>query len=193
MTCEDQPQSPAGHGNGAVFSDRNSKTYGSGQEQEPVGTSGTDGDTGAKDKTDIEGDTKYGKNSEEMSHEEEMVPMIEPRTKKVNKNTQLEHHDVKETVPMIEPRTDGDSGEKVINTPEDIRGRRKVVEMVFGSFLAIGRGWRTYMKHPVMRPGMGLAFLYLTVLGFDNITTGRKLKKGIGIFDCYHFFFYVLP
>ena len=149
MAYEDQTQSPVGHGNGAVFSDRNSEPHGSGQEEEPVGTSGTDRDTGATDDKDIEGVIKYGKNSEEMSHEEEMVP-------------------------MIEPRTHGDSDEKVINTSEDISRRRKVVEMVFGSFLAIGRGWRTYMKHPVMRPGMGLAFLYLTVLGFDNITTGRN-------------------
>ena len=308
MTCEDQPQSPAGHGNGAVFSDRNSDIHGPGQEQEPVGASGTDGDTGATNDKHMEGDSKNGNNSVEMSHGEaivpivtsethedsyekvnknilgedekdpkksasreetvpmiesrtledgdeklnknilgedddekenssrertesrnrkdgdekvdknsqlehhdvketvpmieprthegggekvnknsqvehhdakETVPMIEPRThedgdEKVNKNSQVEHHDAKETVPMIEPRTHEDGVEKVINTPEDISGRRKVVEMVFGSFLAIGRGWRTYMKHPVMRPGMGLAFLYLTVLGFDNITTGTK-------------------
>ena len=250
MTCKDLTQSPRGHGNGAVFNDRNSDIHGPGQEQEPVGTSGTDGDTGAMNDKDIEGDTKIGNNSVEISHgeaivpiitsethedsyekvnkntlgedekdakksasREETVPMIESRTledgdeklnkntlgedddekenssregteprnrkdgdEKVDKNSQVEHHDVKETVPMIESRTDGDGDEKVLNTPEDISGRRKVVEMVFGSFLAIGRGWRTYMKHPVMRPGMGLAFLYLTVLGFDNITTGMNSR-----------------
>ena len=32
------------------------------------------------------------------------------------------------------------------------------------------QGWLTYMKHPVRNAGLGLAFLYMTVLGFDSIT-----------------------
>ena len=32
------------------------------------------------------------------------------------------------------------------------------------------QGWVTYMKHPVRNAGLGLAFLYMTVLGFDSIT-----------------------
>merc|ERR1712032_1180084 len=31
-------------------------------------------------------------------------------------------------------------------------------------------GWKTYMTHPVRNAGLGLAFLFMTVLGFDNIT-----------------------
>ena len=34
-------------------------------------------------------------------------------------------------------------------------------------------GWKTYLKHPVMKAGVGLACLYMTVLGFDNITYGQ--------------------
>ena len=34
-------------------------------------------------------------------------------------------------------------------------------------------GWKTYMKHPVMKAGVGLACLFMTVLGFDNITYGE--------------------
>ena len=32
------------------------------------------------------------------------------------------------------------------------------------------QGWLAYMKHPVRNAGLGLAFLYMTVLGFDSIT-----------------------
>ena len=35
-------------------------------------------------------------------------------------------------------------------------------------------GWKTYMSHPVMKAGVGLACLYMTVLGFDNITYGKQ-------------------
>jgi len=40
-------------------------------------------------------------------------------------------------------------------------------------------GWKTYMKHPVMKAGVGLACLYMTVLGFDNITYGYCLMQGV--------------
>jgi len=40
-------------------------------------------------------------------------------------------------------------------------------------------GWRTYMNHPVRNAGLGLAFLFLTVLGFDNITYGFCLLQGV--------------
>eukprot|EP00092_Neocalanus_flemingeri_P026201 GFUD01028398.1.p1 GENE.GFUD01028398.1~~GFUD01028398.1.p1 ORF type:complete len:555 (-),score=138.14 GFUD01028398.1:290-1954(-) len=40
-------------------------------------------------------------------------------------------------------------------------------------------GWKTYMKHPVMKAGVGLACLFMTVLGFDNITYGYCLMQGV--------------
>merc|ERR1740137_245614 len=40
-------------------------------------------------------------------------------------------------------------------------------------------GWKTYLKHPVMKAGVGLACLYMTVLGFDNITYGYCLMQGV--------------
>ena len=35
-------------------------------------------------------------------------------------------------------------------------------------------GWREYFKHSVRYAGIGLALLYMTVLGFDNITYGER-------------------
>lgn len=40
------------------------------------------------------------------------------------------------------------------------------------SFIVLYRGMRTYKKYDVFRAGLSLAFLYLTVLGFDGITVG---------------------
>ena len=35
------------------------------------------------------------------------------------------------------------------------------------------------MTHPVRNAGLGLAFLFMTVLGFDNITYGYCLLQGV--------------
>lgn len=41
------------------------------------------------------------------------------------------------------------------------------------------KGWRVYYRQPVFLAGLGLAFLYTTVLGFDCITTGYAYTQGI--------------
>jgi len=40
-------------------------------------------------------------------------------------------------------------------------------------------GWQTYFRHPVRDSGLGLAMLYMTVLGFDNITWGFCYNQGV--------------
>jgi len=34
-------------------------------------------------------------------------------------------------------------------------------------------GWKDYWQSPVRNAGLGLSMLYMTVLGFDNVTNGR--------------------
>ena len=41
----------------------------------------------------------------------------------------------------------------------------------------IKMGWKLYMNHNIRNAGLGLAFLYMTVLGFDNITYGFCLSQ----------------
>ncbi|CAM9603614.1 unnamed protein product [Lampetra fluviatilis] len=56
-----------------------------------------------------------------------------------------------------------------------------------GSWLAIlGKplrtlryGWVAYYRQSAFLPGLGLAFLYMTVLGFDGITTGYAYAQGV--------------
>jgi iron-regulated transporter 1 len=47
------------------------------------------------------------------------------------------------------------------------------MKRILGTFVTLARGWKTYMKYDVAFAGLGLAFLFMTVLGFDNITVGR--------------------
>merc|ERR1719427_2502656 len=40
-------------------------------------------------------------------------------------------------------------------------------------------GWKTYMNHPVMKAGVGLACLYMTILRYENITYWNCLMQGV--------------
>jgi len=62
---------------------------------------------------------------------------------------------------------DQDNGE----VEEDGEGKNAIKETI--------EGWKTYLTHPVRNAGLGLAFLYMTVLGFDNITYGYCLLQGV--------------
>lgn len=46
----------------------------------------------------------------------------------------------------------------------------------FGRFVA---SWRIYFSHEVRNAGIGLACLYMTVLGFDSITMGYSYSQGV--------------
>ena len=58
------------------------------------------------------------------------------------------------------------------------RGKRKKKEkksltaVLFEPFIVVYTGWRTYARQRVLFAGIALACLYMTVLGFDSITTG---------------------
>ncbi|XP_043361399.1 solute carrier family 40 member 1 isoform X2 [Dermochelys coriacea] len=46
-------------------------------------------------------------------------------------------------------------------------------------FNTLRDGWVAYYNQPVFLAGLGLAFLYMTVLGFDCITTGYAYTQGL--------------
>ncbi|XP_035250539.1 solute carrier family 40 member 1-like isoform X1 [Anguilla anguilla] len=46
-------------------------------------------------------------------------------------------------------------------------------------FRTVRDGWVAYYRQPIFLAGMGLAFLYMTVLGFDCITTGYAYTQGV--------------
>lgn len=50
---------------------------------------------------------------------------------------------------------------------------------VTGPFRTFRLGWVAYYNQSIFWAGMGLAFLYMTVLGFDCITTGYAYTQGL--------------
>jgi len=60
-----------------------------------------------------------------------------------------------------------------------LEGKQEEKQGVAMAFSSTWQGWVTYMKHPVRNAGLGLAFLYMTVLGFDSITWSYCLLQGV--------------
>ena len=55
---------------------------------------------------------------------------------------------------------------------EDNDGKGKSTKEKFREVFS---SWELFLRHPVRNAGFGLSCLYLTVLGFDSITTGYCL------------------
>ncbi|KAL4222197.1 hypothetical protein ACF0H5_018234 [Mactra antiquata] len=65
-------------------------------------------------------------------------------------------------------KTDLDSGKCI-----------RCMDKLLSGIVTLLRGWKTYMKYDISFAGLGLATVYMTVLGFDNITVGFAYTQGI--------------
>ena len=66
---------------------------------------------------------------------------------------------------------------------EEARGPASALASLLG-------GWRSYWRHQVREAGLGLALLYMTVLGFDTITWSYALLQvGVQIIKLPHLIF----
>ena len=83
------------------------------------------------------------------------------------------------TSPTSTEKPGQDGAEKTADQKDD--ATKSVVETIFAPFITIGRGWRIYARQRVVFAGVALAFLYMTVLGFDSITIGTFAKKNTRI------------
>ena len=66
---------------------------------------------------------------------------------------------------------------KIDATKKSSNGSRCSLDKPWNYIKDVGTGWKLYMTHNVRNAGLGLAFLWMTVLGFDNITYGFCLAQ----------------
>ncbi|XP_052286243.1 solute carrier family 40 member 1-like isoform X2 [Dreissena polymorpha] len=83
------------------------------------------------------------------------------------------------TESQSEPLNDKSTSKEVKKSPELDVKRKTVCQKMFSGILILVRGWKIYMGYQVAFAGLGLASLYMTVLGFDNITIGYAYTQGI--------------
>ncbi|XP_063804748.1 solute carrier family 40 member 1 isoform X2 [Pseudophryne corroboree] len=69
----------------------------------------------------------------------------------------------------------GENAVGTVELPKDPSCSEKIAE----PFRTFRDGWVAYYNQSVFWAGMGLAFLYMTVLGFDCITTGYAYAQGL--------------
>ena len=66
---------------------------------------------------------------------------------------------------------------KIFEQHDDDENKNAPKESRLSQILSWFKGWKLYMTYPVRNAGLGLACLYMTVLGFDNITYGFCLQQ----------------
>ena len=66
----------------------------------------------------------------------------------------------------------GDEAEEAEGKRKKKKEKKSVLSVLFDPFIVLYTGWRTYARQRVVFAGLALATLYMTVLGFDSITTG---------------------
>lgn len=69
-------------------------------------------------------------------------------------------------------------GEKTVAVVEPLK-EPSCADRIAEPFRTFRDGWVAYYNQSVFMAGMGLAFLYMTVLGFDCITTGYAYTQGL--------------
>ena len=62
-------------------------------------------------------------------------------------------------------------------TSDSVEGGVGVGRSVLSTVLVFCHGWGHYLRHKVRTAGLGLALLYMTVLGFDTITWSYALLQ----------------
>ncbi|XP_068091573.1 ferroportin-like isoform X2 [Hyperolius riggenbachi] len=83
---------------------------------------------------------------------------------------------------LEDPAEEDELMEEKRNVPEEPEKETSCMEKVTEPFRTLKDGWVSYYNQSVFWAGMGLAFLYMTVLGFDSITTGYAYTQGLSAF-----------
>uniref|UniRef100_A0A673NFB4 Solute carrier family 40 member n=1 Tax=Sinocyclocheilus rhinocerous TaxID=307959 RepID=A0A673NFB4_9TELE len=81
--------------------------------------------------------------------------------------------------PAMEHQTAAISEENTSMHLQEISRTPVCLHRLRGLLSTCREGWRAYYRQPVFLAGLGLAFLYTTVLGFDCITTSYAYTQGI--------------
>lgn len=57
--------------------------------------------------------------------------------------------------------------------------KNRCLQLAIDPFVTLAVGWKTYVSQKVVLSGLALALLYMTVLGFDYVTTGYIYANGV--------------
>ncbi|XP_004385646.1 solute carrier family 40 member 1 isoform X2 [Trichechus manatus latirostris] len=90
---------------------------------------------------------------------------------------QLNVHKDTEPKPLEGTRLMGDKDPDILELEH--KQEPSCASQIAEPFRTFRDGWVSYYNQPIFLAGLGLAFLYMTVLGFDCITTGYAYTQGL--------------
>lgn len=106
-----------------------------------------------------------------------LFPEVDPtRTQEIKEGDQREGYEQSTLLTGESPDTDQGQAEVKVKVTSDKKVSSSVNRccMLFlDSFVTLRRGWKIYIRQKILFAGLGLAALYMTVLGFDGITAGE--------------------
>lgn len=109
-----------------------------------------------------------------------IIPELEPMNQPSSKDDEITDKNTEENIQnngILLPTGSGDKIAKETSDankePVESNMQKSCLSKVVEPFLILVRGWHTYAQQTVVFAGISLAFLYMTVLGFDSITTGQ--------------------
>lgn len=105
----------------------------------------------------------------------ELEPMNQPSTNDeiADKNTEA---NIQNNGTLLSTGTGDKIAKETSDTnkePVESNEQKTCIGKVTEPFSILVRGWHTYAQQTVVFAGISLACLYMTVLGFDSITTGQ--------------------
>ncbi|XP_025095515.1 solute carrier family 40 member 1-like isoform X3 [Pomacea canaliculata] len=137
-------------------------------------------------------DSKLSNNSQNAEAENELNTAVKDHREEETENEQLtleandplERDEASLKPSMLEgdsimPPNKEEESQHQEKSPNGRKNGKSTLEKVFSRFITLYRGWRTYMQYSVALAGLALACLYMTVLGFDNITVAYAVTQGV--------------
>ncbi|XP_042865052.1 solute carrier family 40 member 1-like [Penaeus japonicus] len=96
----------------------------------------------------------------------------------------LLHHLYNSSPELQKPKNVSDSAIEVgkdgeANDNENPEKKRKKRHIFIQRIISAWGAWKAYMSHPVRDAGLGLAFLFMTVLAFDNYSRAFVYESGV--------------
>ncbi|XP_074659121.1 solute carrier family 40 member 1-like [Tubulanus polymorphus] len=124
------------------------------------------------------------------------VPALHHKIYKKHQQTESKNKEETERLPATSSKDGGDDDEDDVDDDENNQQRSdkdkletinapveppklKGFMLVLSRFVMLYKGWGIYARQSVCLAGLALATLYMTVLGFDSITTGFAITQGV--------------
>jgi len=110
--------------------------------------------------------------------ETEAIQESADSVEKIPNGDKHDENDDKEALETEPLRQDREHVPEESDSPAE-KEKRGCMKTLFEPFIVLIQGWKTYARQKVVYAGLSLAMLYMTVMGFDSVTTGYIYSNNV--------------